>query len=131
MKISNYKTVFLWKRADCFIQDNSICVHTRTGGGNRDFYESEEICRQNYPAHFGDNKELPTNAWNSDLRNHPNFVTDYDDDFDCTYANFIFSFPEDYKQDLEALAKDNQDHKPSEKWQLLFKSMEKWWILKD
>lgn len=46
-----------------------IQVFTRTGGNNREMYESE----------------------NDVLANKPNAIRDYDDSYDCTYAYFEFS----------------------------------------
>ena len=88
---------------DCFISDNSICIHTRTGGGNREDYQAE----------------------NEELAAHPEYLRDEDDDFDCTYANFFFKFPKDYEEDLKALADNIENHMPSDKWKALFQSMEK------
>jgi hypothetical protein len=69
---------------DCFTHDDSrpdltgdlIFVYTRVGGGNRggDFGEEE-------------------------LEQHPNFVTTYDDDYDNTYGMYVFSVPDEWKDD--------------------------------
>ena len=49
-----------------------IILYTRNGGGNRkEYWYIFEI-----------------------LSHHPNYLTDYDDDFDCTYAYIKFSIPE-------------------------------------
>src|SRR3990167_3082180 len=51
-----------------------IILFTRNGGGNRETYqETIDI-----------------------LATHPNFITDYDDEFDCTYAYIEFSVPTQY-----------------------------------
>lgn len=74
------------------VDNGKICVHTRTGGGNRDYYENEESCRINYPEYFeGDSK--PSGPWNDDLRKNKYYIRDEDDDSDCTYANFWFRIP--------------------------------------
>jgi len=107
---------------DCYIDGDKIVIHTRTGGGNRDFYESEESCRENYPEYFkGD--DGPSGPWNSTLTGNVFYLHDADDDFDSTYANFSFRFPEEYFEDLKALAEHNKTHTPSEKWQSLFRAM--------
>lgn len=69
---------------DCFLADeehprydNHILVYTRVGGGNREDYQ-EQI---------------------DELRASPNYVSDYDDSFDCTFATFVFSVPEEWKED--------------------------------
>jgi hypothetical protein len=56
------------------IDDGKILIHTRTGGGNREYYESE----------------------NEALRANPYFLHDEDDDFDCTYANFWYRIPPEH-----------------------------------
>lgn len=49
-----------------------IILYTRNGGGNRDWYE--------YVFEL--------------LSKHPLYITDYDDDFDCTYAYIEFKAPD-------------------------------------
>ena len=98
-----------------------ITIHTRTGGGNRDYYESEKACRDNYPQYFGrDDKADPSGPWNADLRNLPGFLCDSDDDFDCTYADFHYAVPEVHRQAVADFLKDNSaPATPAEKWQAL------------
>lgn len=57
-----------------------IILFTRNGGGNRESYFPDEI------------------------KTHPNYLTDYDDSFDCTYAYIEFSVPEEYKQLIKELS---------------------------
>lgn len=59
-----------------------IILFTRNGGGNRESY-----------FYIFDI-----------LKTHPNYITDYDDDFDCTYAYIEFSVPEEYKEALKQLS---------------------------
>jgi hypothetical protein len=108
---------------DCYIDGDRIVIHTRTGGGNRDYYDSEQSCRVNYPECF-DGKEDPIGPWNSTLTANAYYLYDVDDDFDSTYADFYFKIPEEYAEDLKALAERSEMLKPSEKWQALFKTME-------
>ena len=110
---------------DAYIQDGKIVIYTRTGGGNRPYYESLDECKENYPDDFeGDEKYIPTGPWNEDLRALPEFVEDFDEDFDETYANFYFKFPEDYKADLEMLSKAvDEDATPSDKWNKLMETL--------
>src|SRR3990167_8100409 len=72
---------------DAWIEEDGkhLIVFTRNGGGNREEYQ---------PV-------IDT------LAKHPNYVTDFDDDFDCTYASIRFTVPEKYAELAEAL-------KPSE-----------------
>lgn len=63
---------------DCGIslEDKKIWVYTRTGGGNRGDYPNEK------------------------LTSNPLYVTDYDDDYDCTYATYEFKFPKEIEEDI-------------------------------
>ena len=72
---------------DCFLfdeehseYDNYIHVYTRVGGGNRG-------------CGFGEDK----------IMEHPNFVTTFDDSFDSTYATYVFSIPEKWKNDFNTI----------------------------
>lgn len=60
---------------DIYLKKNGeeirICLFTRNGGGNREDYQCV------FDA----------------LKLHPNYLRDYDDDFDCTYATIEFSVP--------------------------------------
>ena len=69
---------------DCFLSNNAqfIEVYTRVGGNNRN-------------CGFGEEK----------LYSHPNFVRTYDDDDDSTYGWYVFSIPEKWKSDLNAIVK--------------------------
>ena len=73
---------------DCFLSDpdhpeydDKIHLYARIGGGNRDDYESEI----------------------EELRAHPEYITDHDDDFDCTYATFVFRVPEKWLGDFNKI----------------------------
>lgn len=61
-----------------------ISVFTRVGGGNREGYE----------------KEI------EELRNMPEYIEDYDDDYDPTYATFVFKVPEVFTKDFELIVED-------------------------
>lgn len=66
---------------DCFVsEENEIHVYTRVGGGNRNCGYGEE-----------------------ELQSHPNFLRDEDDEFDTTYATYVFCVPEDWKNDFELI----------------------------
>lgn len=110
---------------DCYIDGDHIVIYTRTGGGNRDFYDSEESCRENYPKYF-DGTNDPSGPWNSTLTGNEHYLYDKDDDFDSTYATFYFKFPEKYAEDLRQLSVENTTHKPSENWKALFKALGKY-----
>jgi hypothetical protein len=58
-----------------------ISVYTRVGGGNRDDYDKEI-------------KELQAMA---------GYVKDFDDDFDTTFATFVFKVPERFLNDFKLI----------------------------
>lgn len=80
-----------------------ILLYTRNGGGNR----------ESYPHIF----EI--------LAKHPNFLSDCDDDFDCTYCTYEFSVPEKFLELTKSLATGEEPKSISDKFQNLFKEMEK------
>lgn len=63
-----------------------IMVFTRTGGGNREDYENE----------------------NCGLQDHPLYLRDTDSEFDCTYAEFFFRVPDEFKDQIKALAEQGK-----------------------
>ena len=67
---------------DCFTENNEIHVYTRVGGGNRGEGYGEE-----------------------ELQSHPNYLRDEDDDFDNTYATYIFSVPQEWQKDYDLILK--------------------------
>lgn len=64
----------------------SVVVMTRTGGGNREWYETPE--------------EGPSNA---DIRAMPGYAGDWDDDFDRTFAYWRFSVDAEKMDELKKL----------------------------
>jgi hypothetical protein len=68
---------------DCFvdIDDKTINIYTRVGGGNRESHKDEI----------------------EELRKNQNYIRDYDDNFDNTFATFVFSIPEKWKIDFDKL----------------------------
>lgn len=107
---------------DCYAQDGKIAIHTRTGGGNRDFYEHPDRCRDNYPEYFTGTDD-PAGPWNCDLRSLPGFAYDEDDDSDSTYATFYYEPSEDVAKLVRQLGALNASS-PAERWQKLFADMD-------
>lgn len=77
---------------DCFLSDQErpeyndhIHIYTRTGGNNREDYEGS----------------------NQEMQSMPGFVADYDDDFDNTYASWIFKVPEKWASDFAKIKSGN------------------------
>ena len=65
---------------DCFVEDGNIAIYTRVGGGNRNCGYGEE-----------------------ELYDDPNFISTYDDDFDTTYATYLFKVPDEWKEDFHKI----------------------------
>lgn len=112
---------------DCYLDETDsesrIAVHTRTGGGNRPFYENLEECRSNYPEYFGGDDD-PSGPWNDDLRASPYYLTDEDDDFDATYATFYFRVPDAFKSLIATMREiSGGTDAPGERWQKLLATL--------
>lgn len=93
---------------DCFLQKTDdgelrIVVYTRNGGGNRDDYAGTTAI----------------------LRAHPEYVTDFDDDFDCTYASYVFKAPARFAETLKVLAdRSDQNVDPGARFKDLLDKMQ-------
>jgi hypothetical protein len=93
---------------DCFLQKTDegevrIVIYTRNGGGNRDAYE-----------------EVTKN-----LQAHPEYVTDFDDDFDCTYASYVFKVPDKLIDTVKAFAeRPDQNVDPGARFKDLLDKMQ-------
>lgn len=77
-----------------------IILLTRNGGGNREDYFPENI------------------------KEHPNYLTDYDDSFDSTYAYIEFSVPKQFEEEIKKLATGKEPEKLSEKFQRVVEALE-------
>lgn len=84
-------------------EGTNIIVYTRCGGGNREDYEDVF----------------------SKMEKHPEYVTDYDDDFDCTYAYFVFNVPEKFKKQAKLMSDKNKPKSVHEKFQEAIDDMDK------
>lgn len=72
---------------DCFVEDGKIAIYTRVGGNNRGCGYGEE-----------------------ELYKDPNFVSSYDDEFDNTYATYLFNVPEKWKDDFDKILNSDWEH---------------------
>ncbi len=81
LKILELKPEDTGRFRDIFLNEDGtkIILLTRNGGGNR-----------------GDYQDVI-----DELAKHPNYLDDYDDDFDCTYAYIEFSVPDKYKEEIK------------------------------
>lgn len=78
-----------------------IILYTRNGGGNREclVYVNERLTQ------------------------HPNYIKDYDDDFDCTYAYFHFSVPEEYLLITKVMATGKDPESVTDRFEVLINEM--------
>jgi hypothetical protein len=88
---------------DCFpSQDGTkIVIYTRCGGGNREAYR---FVFEN-------------------LRLHPLYVRDWDDEFDSTYASIEFKVPEEHAEIVATLSQNFDCTPPEEKWKTSLKDL--------
>lgn len=70
---------------------SKIMLFTRNGGGNRDCWDYGECDRATTPETHDKGCLVYVN-WK--LTQHPNYIKDYDDEYDFTYAYFEFKTPE-------------------------------------
>jgi len=87
---------------DCGVARGEIWVYTRNGGGNRDEYQDTLDA----------------------LAEHPCYLRDEDDDFDCTYCTIYFRFPEPFANALNALD-GGEAFDPSARWQQAIAAIKK------
>lgn len=80
-----------------------IILYTRNGGGNREDYQE---------------------VFDNFAKNHPNYLSDEDDDFDCTYAYIKFSVPEKAKELIKGLVTGEKPKTIAEKFEETIKGME-------
>lgn len=78
-------------KADAASPKDAIYVYTRVGGNNREGYEDGI----------------------AEMRAHPQYLRDYDDDFDSTFATFVFAVPAEWRTDF-ALVRDGRLRETSE-----------------
>src|SRR5262249_38381622 len=97
---------------DCFLSEDAteIVIYTRTGGGNRDYYEDPERHARSEP------ESDYTGPFNSNLRAVPGYKCDVDDDFDATYAKFFFAIPEPAKGLIAAIKDLGAVVNPAARW---------------
>ena len=84
---------------DVYVTEDYIVVHTRCGGGNREYYE-----------HVFD-----------EMEEHPLYAYNEDSEYDCTYADIYFTHPPEYSELLKAMSVGTVT--PTEKWETLFTAL--------
>lgn len=89
---------------DCFLhKDGTIVIYTRTGGGNREEYKSQ----------------------NDAMKFHKHYLRDEDDSFDKTYALFHFAIPEEIKANCLDLIARGWAVDPPERWRQTIEELKK------
>lgn len=88
-----------------------ITLYTRNGGGNRGCWDSDG-CDADKNIHGSQCMISIIKR----LQEHPNYLKDYDDGFDSTYAYFEFSVPENYLELTKALATGEDPASVSDKF---------------
>ena len=85
---------------DCYTNADGtkIIVYTRNGGGNREEY-------------------MP------DFSKHPNYLRDYDDDFDCTFASIEFSVPEPFIEAVKKISDATDTRTGAEKFAAMMEDL--------
>lgn len=101
---------------DAWWDGTFIAIHTRTGGGNRSYYESLASCQEHYPERFlSGEDDVPAGPWNEDLRQLDGYDHDADDPHDPTYATFYFR-PHAALADV-IKTYQSTDATPAQRWQ--------------
>ena len=100
-----FRDVFVTKAED---GEPRVHVYTRNGGGNRECF-----CETDTQHNSGEGYCTP--RYTAALQEHRMYESDSDDDFDCTYATFVFHVPEPWRDAALALIDDAPT--PAEKWE--------------
>lgn len=89
---------------DCYPNEDGTQIHvfTRNGGGNRDEYQDVI----------------------DELAKHPCYLTDFDDEYDCTYATITFKVPEAAMEIVAKIADQTDTTPPMERFSKLLSDME-------
>lgn len=96
-QVARFRDAYINKAGDI------ITVLTRCGGGNRKEYQ-----------HFFD-----------EIHKHPQYIRDYDDDFDSTYAYIEFSVPEQWINNTRIISQIiGTDEKAMDKFKRLLEDLE-------
>lgn len=105
----NLKREDVGRFRDAFVSEGKIAVYTRNGGGNRDHWE------YSYKEQEGEGCPCPGCIITYRLPKHPMYLSNQDDDFDCTYATIFFKLPDEAKIILEAM-QEKEKFDPDKRW---------------
>lgn len=120
LKMLNLTEEDIGRFRDAYMQDGKIVIYTRNGGGNRGHWDF--VYDKN-----AEGADCPCPGCKMDyvLSAHPNYVRDYDDDFDSTYAYVVFDVPEKYREFVTTLTGSQAQEVQTvcEKFQTLIKEL--------
>ena len=92
----------------------TLSVYTRNGGGNRTHWDKDD-------KEGGPDCTCTGCVGTYRLPSHPLYLSDEDDDFDCTYATFHFQVPTQFWPFLEELTvASSPEATPRQRWDRLF-----------
>jgi hypothetical protein len=94
-----------------------VIVFTRNGGGNRKHYSSEG-------QDAGEGCHCTGCTMTYHIPKHPQYVRDWDDDYDCTYAYIEFEVPEEYREVVRANAPDEEMPSLEVRWKEAVQNMQ-------
>lgn len=108
LKVLDLKEEDVGRFRDAYLEKRKIVIFTRNGGGNREHWD---FTYEDYEE--GPDCPCPGCAITHKLPEHSNYVRDYDDDFDSTYAYIEFSIPDKYKELFAALQATQKEPVPT------------------
>lgn len=97
-----------------------IILYTRNGGGNRGHWS---FTHAKYKE--GEDCPCPGCIISYNLPKHPNYIRDYDDTFDSTYAYMEFKVPEQFREIAENLATGKRPESIHEKFDKYIENLKK------
>lgn len=101
-----------------------LAVYTRNGGGNREHWAYSHPDKSDVEVEV-EGKECSCTGCIQTYRipKHPNYITDADDDFDCTYATTWFSIPDEYMELIDGVVGQWAGAKPEQSPGARFQSL--------
>lgn len=94
-----------------------IFLLTRNGGGNRNHHDDEKKA--------GIDCDCCGCIINYQLPRHPNYIKDFDDSYDCTYAIIEFSVPKEWEDRLKDISTGKPPETLKEKFENQIELMQK------
>lgn len=108
--IGRFRDIYLNKKG------TKIILYTRNGGGNREHYDGDG-------DEEGEECGCTGCIMTYDIPKHPNYIKDWDDSFDRTYAYVKYSVPEEFKEECEKMATGEEQLSVGEKFEVVINAM--------